>query len=147
MNLTPNPSPTRRGEQISAEVAEKMKEIARKLRKTATKSEEILWEALRNRGLDNYKFRRQHPIASFVVDFFCHQQNLIVEVDGSIHDLPEQQELDRQRQQILESMGYGFVRVSAHQVETDLPQVFYTIRNALNSPSITWEFGSIFPVI
>jgi very-short-patch-repair endonuclease len=116
-----------------------MKEIARKLRKTATKSEEILWEALRNRGLDNYKFRRQHPIASFVVDFFCHQQNLIVEVDGSIHDLPEQQELDRQRQQILESMGYGFVRVSAHEVETDLPQVFYTIRNALNSPVLVEE--------
>jgi very-short-patch-repair endonuclease len=82
-----------------------MTEIARKLRREQTASEAILWEALRNRKLEGRKFRRQHPIGKFVVDFYCNAEGLIVEVDGSIHELPEQQELDRQRQFLLESLG------------------------------------------
>jgi adenine-specific DNA methylase len=123
--LTPQP-PLLKGEgekerlEFSPDLQEKMTEIARKLRKQQTKSEAILWEALRNRKLEGKKFRRQHPIGKFVVDFYCDAERLIVEVDGSIHEQPEHQELDRQRQALLESLGLRFVRLSAKQVETDL---------------------------
>ncbi|WP_250122221.1 DUF559 domain-containing protein [Chroococcidiopsis sp. CCMEE 29] len=147
--LTPNPSPSGRGEQelpfsprekglgdegkrdkweVPVAVQRKMQEIARQLRKQSTQSEAILWEALRNRKLDNRKFRRQHPIGTFVVDFFCQQERLIVEVDGEIH--ASQRDLDQQRQELLESLGLRFVRVSTQQVETDLNAILETIRAA-----------------
>jgi putative DNA methylase len=133
--LTPQP-PLLKGEgekerlEFSPDLQEKMTEIARKLRKQQTKSEAILWEALRNRKLEGKKFRRQHPIGKFVVDFYCDAERLIVEVDGSIHEQPEHQELDRQRQALLESLGLRFVRLSAKQVETDLASSLDTIRDA-----------------
>ncbi|WP_041619568.1 endonuclease domain-containing protein [Stanieria cyanosphaera] len=110
-----------------------MTEIARKLRREQTASEAILWEALRNRKLEGRKFRRQHPIGKFVVDFYCDAERLIVEVDGSIHELPEQQVLHKQRQALLESLGLRFVRLKAKQVETDLASCLDTIRGAFPS--------------
>ncbi len=127
---------------------EKMTEIARKLRKQQTKSEAILWEALINRKLEGKKFRRQHPIGKFVVDFYCDAERLIVEVDGSIHEQPEQQELDRQRQALLESLGLRFVRLSATQVETDLASSLDTIRGAFlpsSQPSPSKGEGGVLP--
>jgi len=82
------------------------------------------------------KFRRQQVIGPFVVDFFCPEHRLIVEVDGTIHDT--QRKHDEERQRMLESCGYAVVRVSAHAVETDLPGVLATIALSLNqsgSPS------------
>ncbi|MCC5636270.1 DUF559 domain-containing protein [Nostoc sp. CHAB 5844] len=144
-SLTPSPSPCGRGEQelfllpfsprekglgdegkegkqdkweVPLAVRRKMQEIAQQLRKQPTKSEAILWEALRNRKLDNHKFRRQHPIGTFIVDFFCQEERLIVEVDGAIHE--SQRYLDQQRQELLESLGLRFLRISSQQVETDL---------------------------
>lgn len=116
--------------EVSPELQKKMTEIARKLRREQTASEAILWEALRNRKLEGRKFRRQHPIGKFVVDFYCDAEGLIVEVDGSIHELPEQQELDKQRQALLESLGLRFVRLKAKQVENDLPSALDNIRSA-----------------
>jgi len=110
-----------------------MLEIARKLRREETSSEAILWQALRNRQLDNRKFRRQQPVGAFVLDFYCADERLAVEVDGPIHD--HQQEADTKRQEILETLGIRFVRVTAEQVETNLPEVLATIRAAfLPSP-------------
>ena len=136
--LTPQPPLLlREGEkkkcEVSPELQKKMTEIARKLRREQTASEAILWEALRNRKLEGRKFRRQHPIGQFVVDFYCDVEGLIVEVDGSVHELPEQQELDRQRQVLLESLGLRFVRLTAKQVENDLLSALDTIRSALSS--------------
>ena len=132
--LTPAPLP--RGErgsenylEISAGLRSRMTEIARQLRRESTKSESILWEALRNRQLDGYKFKRQQTIGSFVVDFFCASESLIVEIDGSIHDL--QKDLDRQRQEILESLGLRFVRISSDLVETNLQKTLEIIKQAL----------------
>jgi hypothetical protein len=64
-----------------------MVDIARNLRQRETPTEEILWQAIRNRRLNNLKFRRQHPIANsaFVADFFCYDAQLVIEVDGGIH--------------------------------------------------------------
>jgi very-short-patch-repair endonuclease len=105
-----------------------MVNIARDLRSRQTQSEAILWKALRHRQF-GHKFRRQHPIGRFVVDFFCPEGQLAVEIDGLIHDY--QRAADIERQQIIEEENVRFVRVTADQVEHDLPQVLAIIRAAL----------------
>ncbi|MFC1617618.1 endonuclease domain-containing protein, partial [Candidatus Margulisiibacteriota bacterium] len=62
------------------------KEFARALRKDQTKSEDIVWEALRDRRFMSLKFRRQHVIKGYVVDFYCRSYKLVIEIDGKIHD-------------------------------------------------------------
>jgi len=119
--------PTHRWD-VPQALREKMTEVARQFRKEPTESEGILWEALRQRKLEGRKFRRQQPIGSFVVDFFCPEERLIVEVDGPVHE--SQKHLDRQRQSLLESLGLRFVRLSSQQVERDLPAGLETIRAA-----------------
>ncbi|MFM7447470.1 MAG: DUF559 domain-containing protein [Leptolyngbyaceae cyanobacterium] len=136
----PAPSPTGgEGEpdkwEVPEALKEKMLEVAREFRKQPTSSEEILWQALRSRKLDDRKFRRQQPIGSFVVDFFCASERLIVEVDGGIHET--QQDLDRQRQELLESLGLRFVRVSSELVETNLPTALEMIRKAFAPHPLT----------
>jgi very-short-patch-repair endonuclease len=116
--------------EISDALREKMQEVARQFRKEPTVSEKILWQALRGRKLDGWKFRRQQPIGTFVVDFFCASERLIVEVDGLIHET--QHELDQQRQELLESLGLRFVRVSSEQIETDLTAILAKIRTAFS---------------
>jgi putative DNA methylase len=103
-----------------------MTEIARNLHRNATKSEDILWQALRNRQLDGKKFKRQVDIGPFVLDFYCAEERLAVEVDGSIHAL--QVDADKRRQELIESLGIRFVRVSAELVESDLQQALAQIR-------------------
>ncbi|GAB4371183.1 MAG: hypothetical protein Kow00121_12510 [Elainellaceae cyanobacterium] len=121
--------------EISKATQKKMQEVARQFRKEPTASEAILWEALRNRKFENRKFRRQHPIGTFIVDFFCHEERLILEVDGGVHTT--QKELDRQRQELLESLGLRFLRVTSEEVETSLPNVLEKIHQAFlpSSPS------------
>lgn len=97
----------------------KMVEIARQFRKAPTHSEGLLWQALRDRRLADRRFRRQQPIGPFVVDLYCASERLIVEVDGPVHEI--QREADAQRQSLLEPLGLHFVRISAAQVEEDLP--------------------------
>src|SRR2546421_220802 len=110
-----------------------MVEVARGFRKEPTRSEGTLWGLLRGRQLDGVKFRRQQPIGPFVVDFFAASHRLIVEVDGPIHD--EQQEADRRRQELIESLGLRFCRLPADLVETDLTQTLSRVRQALAESS------------
>ena len=100
---------------------------ARELRKETTEAEKILWAALRNRQLNNLKFRRQHPIMSYVVDFYCAQAALIVELDGSIHNDIDQKAYDKARQEELEEIGYRVIRFSNTQIEKDLNYVLFNI--------------------
>lgn len=106
-----------------------MHNLASELRQRATLSESLLWEAIRNRQIEGYKFRRQVPIGGFVVDFYCAEQKLAIEVDGSSHRDREQE--DRLRQQAIEALGIRFLRFSAEQVETDLQSVLMEIRSEL----------------
>jgi very-short-patch-repair endonuclease len=62
-----------------------------------TKAEKILWESLRNRRLNGFKFRRQHPVADFIADFFCLECSLAIEVDGGYHNTEEQAQHDKER--------------------------------------------------
>jgi very-short-patch-repair endonuclease len=76
---------------------------AREMRQDATNAEDLLWQLLRNRRLAGYKFRRQVPVAGYIVDFYCHEALLGVEVDGEPHDDPERQDYDEARSHALES--------------------------------------------
>jgi len=116
--------------EVSDSLREKMTAVARQFRKEPTASEAILWGALRGRKLENRKFRRQQPIGCFVVDFFCAAERLIVEVDGLIHD--SQQTLDRQRQELLESLGLRVLRLKAEEVEQSLTSSLQKIQDVLN---------------
>ena len=77
-----------------------------------------MWERLRNRKLGGYKFRRQHPIGDFIVDFYCDEARLVVELDGGIHT--RQQEYDTARMQWLKNNDYRIVRFSNDKAENDL---------------------------
>jgi len=91
----------------------------------------ILWEALRRRQL-GARFRRQHPLGPYVVDFYCVAHKLVVEVDGAVHDSAEAAERDAARQAWLEAtFGVRFVRVSAWLVERELEVALARIRTAL----------------
>jgi len=106
--------------------------VARAHRRKPTRSEAILWEALRRRAVGP-RFRRQHPLGSrHVVDFYCASYKLVVEVDGSIHDEPDVAAHDAARQAWLETtFGVRFVRLPAWLVEHDLPAALTRIRAAL----------------
>ncbi len=101
--------------------------VGRDLRQRETTAESLLWEQIRERRLDGLKFRRQYPVPDtvYVVDFYCHESRLIVELDGPIHE--QQQPADSARQQHLESLGYHILRFSNAQVFTGLDSVLTTI--------------------
>lgn len=106
-------------------------EFARMLRKESTIAEDLLWQELRGSKL-GVKFRRQHPIDKYLVDFFCAKQKLIIEVDGEIHNQPEVKEKDREREVLLNFYGSKFLRFSNEQVLNEMEQVPKTIRENLN---------------
>jgi very-short-patch-repair endonuclease len=101
---------------------------ARDLRARETSVEDILWEELRSRRLDGMKFRRQHPIGPFVVDFCCTEHRLVIELDGGVH--AEQQEQDAEREAILAMAGYRVIRFPNQSIREDLPGVLAAIRLA-----------------
>ncbi|SRR5581483_7466214 len=101
-----------------------------KLRQDSTASEQKLWEQLRNRRLCNLKFRRQHMMKPFILDFYCPEHSVAVEIDGSIHDLPASQIYDATRQAKLEMQGIRFLRFSAERVMTDIDGVLREIAAA-----------------
>jgi very-short-patch-repair endonuclease len=98
------------------------------LRKKETQAEKKLWEALRNRKLQNMKFRRQHPLSGFIADFYCHELNLVIELDGKIHLSKEIKQNDKIRQAIIEGLGLKVVRFSNDEV-------LYNIENVLSEIS------------
>jgi very-short-patch-repair endonuclease len=79
--------------------------FARKLRKEQTDAEKLLWSLLRDRRFCGFKFRRQYPACGYILDFYCHDAGLAVELDGGGHGLEEQRLYDDERTKILESVG------------------------------------------
>lgn len=84
---------------------------AREFRKRPTAAERRAWELLRDRRILGVKFRRQHCIRGFVVDFYCHELRLVLEIDGPVHHTPEQKAYDAERTAILEGLGLRVVRI------------------------------------
>ena len=105
---------------------------AKENRKNPTEAENILWNQLRNKNLGD-KFRQQHLIDDFIVDFVCLSKNLIIEVDGGYHETKEQKELDEERTFILNKKGYKVIRFSNEEVLRNSSKVLEIIKEALSS--------------
>jgi len=112
-------------------VTEEKVAMAKALRKNATPSEKMLWEALRGRQLKGAKFRRQQVIRGFIVDFYTEAANLAIELDGSAHDSPEAQAKDKAREAVLQGAGVRILRFDNEAVLGDLPTVLETIQRHL----------------
>jgi very-short-patch-repair endonuclease len=106
-------------------------QTARRLRRNQTNAERTLWFRLRDRRLAGQKFRRQFPIDRFVVDFFCADAHLIIELDGGQHAVREH--ADQQRTKVLEAMGYLVLRFWNNDVLKNINGVLEEISTALNS--------------
>ncbi len=105
---------------------------ARQLRRNQTEAERKLWLWLRDRGLDGEKFRRQHPIGYFIVDFCCPERSLVIELDGGQH--ATRMEADRERTEFLEQSGYRVLRFWNHEVIGDMEAVLLRIDHVLKNP-------------
>jgi very-short-patch-repair endonuclease len=104
---------------------------ARRLRATMNATELLVWSRIRGRQLDGWKFRRQHPIGPYVVDFYCPAARLIVEVDGPAHGFDERWAYDVRRQAWLESEQYQVLRVTVEEILRSLDDALATIYLAL----------------
>ena len=107
--------------------------FARENRKNATAAENLLWTFLRNRKLQGFKFRRQQPIQHFIVDFFCEEVRLAVEVDGEIHQTNEHQSADEARTRFLNRYGIQVIRFSNARVLNSTNEVLEEILKTVKS--------------
>jgi very-short-patch-repair endonuclease len=86
-------------------------ELARHFRKNPTESEDAVWQMLRNRQIKNLKWRRQQVLAGFIADFYCAELNVVLEIDGSVHDNEEVKEYDEFRTSVFASKGIKVFRL------------------------------------
>ncbi|MEW5930528.1 MAG: endonuclease domain-containing protein [Gemmatimonadota bacterium] len=102
-------------------------QAARELRSGMTRAESLLWERLRQRRLSGLRFRRQHAVGRVVLDFYCPEHKLAVEVDGGIHDEPVQAEKDAERTRFLAGLGIYVLRVRNEEVESEMDSLLNRI--------------------
>lgn len=105
----------------------KLKLLARKLRNNSTYAEVLLWNQLKNKQLKGYDFHRQKPILNYILDFFCHELYLAIEVDGITHDSEIQQAKDKVRQSEIEALGITFLRFEDSLIKTQMHSVISEI--------------------
>ena len=110
-------------------------EQVRDLRKNQTKTEEIFWEIVRNKKSYGLKFRRQHQIGKYIVDFYCHSERLIIEFDGEVHDSPEQKRKDKIRDKYLTSLGNRVLRFRNEELLDNPESVLKNIKRNIKHPS------------
>ena len=111
-----------------------LKELAKENRKHPTEEESVMWEILKGH-FDGYKFRRQHIIGDYIVDFVCLSKQLIIEIDGGYHLEEEQQKLDEQRTEFLNNQGFHVIRFANEEVIGNTPSVIKSIKASLNPHS------------
>ena len=107
---------------------------ARELRQVETETEKILWQALRGKRLNGLKFRRQHPYEHYVLDFFCVEHQLVVELDGSVHDVLDQAAYDEERTNFLNEHGLHIIRFRNEEVKRNLSNVLQKIIEITTTP-------------
>ena len=113
------------GQRVTKEKVERSRELRREM----TPAENLLWQEVRAKKL-GVRFRRQQIIAGFIVDFYCHRAALVIEVDGDIHDL--QQEEDLRRETVLKELGLTMVRFRNEDLRKDLPAVVGKISSLIS---------------
>jgi len=102
----------------------KLKVLARQLRNNSTLSEVLFWKNIKSRSY-GYEFHRQVPVSDFIVDFFCHELNLAIEIDGNTHD--DNYDHDEHRQKKLESQGIKFIRFRDYDVKRNINDVLRAV--------------------
>ena len=105
--------------------------FARKLRQKETWAEKLVWRWLRDRRFSGYKFRRQHPLGDYSLDFFCEEAELAIELDGGQHGHPNQQAHDAERERFLKSRGIKTLRFWNSQLRRNARNVRDAIFNEL----------------
>ena len=105
----------------------KLKELARKLRKNSTLSEVIMWSHLKGKQMLGYDFHRQKPLDNYIVDFYCSELSLAIEIDGESHDAKGEDDLKRQKR--LESLGVSFLRFYDRDVKENVEGVLGAIED------------------
>ena len=106
-----------------------LKDLRKELRRNMTSAEAFLWNELKDNKIEGRKFRRQHSINNFIVDFYCASEQLILELDGEVHLNPTAEEKDRRRDRILEGMGLKVLRFENKMVFENLESVLREIRD------------------
>ena len=138
-SLIPGPSPKEKGDKQHWETADPiiydaLKKYARENRQSQTESEDKLWQLVRNSQL-GVKFRRQHPIATYIADFICLEKKIIIEVDGEIHN--ETKEYDENRTAVLNQLGFQVIRFTNREIENNIDVVIESIKKeCASSPSL-----------
>ncbi len=102
------------------------------LRKSMTSAELILWKKLKDKNIFKTKFRRQHPIYFFIVDFYCHEYKLVIEVDGEIHDFNDKKEYDLNRTYEIKKFGIEVLRFTNDQVISNTEWVISEIHKVID---------------
>jgi imidazole glycerol-phosphate synthase subunit HisF len=106
-------------------------EAAKDLRNHQTDAEKLLWTKLCKNQL-GVKFRQQHPILSFVADFYCHSRRIIIEIDGPIHILTKNRRYDEMRAETLERYDITLLRFSNDQIKNNMEQVLLKIKQCVD---------------
>ncbi|HEX9825288.1 MAG TPA: isoleucine--tRNA ligase [Flavobacteriaceae bacterium] len=121
------------------------KKLKEERKKNPTEAEKIIWEALKGKKLENFKFRREHIIDEYIVDFVCLSRKLIIEVDGGYHNHPEIQDADKFRTEFLEELGYRVIRFTNEDVIGNINAVLAKISNELKVLPLGEDLGGAFP--
>ena len=112
----------------------KLKKLASELRSHSTQSEIYLWEELKGKQLDGFRFIRQKPIGNYIVDFYCKEAKLVIELDGLSHQAEATMDKDKEKESYLESMGLRVLRFEDEEVVKDRANVLRVIVDALHTP-------------
>ena len=107
-------------------------ELAKKLRNNVTPTEMILWGRVKE-YFPELKFRRQHPVSLYIADLYCHTERLVIEIDGSIHDLEVIKTKDAVRQKDIEDLGIKVLRFTTKKITHNLDEVIEEIEKNLKS--------------
>ena len=121
---------------ISVDRVDILKDFARENRREMTDAERWMWEHLRT--IPNVRFRRQHPIGDYIVDFVCLRLNLIIEVDGAYHNEPQQQVEDAIRSEYLSEHGFLILRFTNEEVLYDTESVIQTINKQIQQRKLLY---------
>ena len=112
--------------------------VARNLRQTSGLAEQKVWALVRSGKIDGHRFRRQHPIGRYIVDFACQRLRLVLEIDGGVHDLDEVAQRDLDRQRSIEALGWNVLRFTNEQALGEPYLILSSIRQyaalILNGP-------------
>lgn len=150
-NTPSPPAPLPEGEgseyyKLDENTEQAIKKAAKELRQKETDGESLLWHILRNRRFHGLKFRRQHKIGPFIVDFFCYKLNFIIELDGSVHNRLDQKARDRAREESLLSAGYSILHITNAEFFLDrssaLEKIESFVKQHINSPLSLREEGA-----